>query len=493
MDKNQEFTQESKGLLNYDPIVISRDISRRWLIILVLALIVGMVAYIVTDTFYVPFYQTNTTLVVTTRDSSANVFSNLTSTTALANVFTELVTSSVFRQTILEQTGVENFSGAITASAVPDSNILTMQVRDKDPRTAFIITQVILENHHEVTRNVMGDVALEVLQKPAVPTRPANRTDAQRVMQMAMVITFILGCALIGFLSFSRDAVRSGKEARLKLNCSYLGSIPHEKKYRNLRAKLRRPKTSVLVTDPAVSFRFVEAVRKVCRRVEQKMNGAKALMVVSLLENEGKSTVAVNLALTLAKKYDKVLLIDCDLRKPACAKQLKVKWTGPGVKDVLSGRAAPMDLVITDGRSGLNLLLEKNPVPNCGAMIGSVYMEQLVLWAKENYDFVILDLPPMSAVADAENIMEYADASLLVVRQNAAIARGLNRAVSILQKGKAELLGCVLNNEFTSSVSLGRGYGSSYGHYGHYGRYGKYGHYGRYGSYGAYGNGKSRK
>lgn len=493
MDKKQEFTPEVKGLFTYDPVVILRDIGKRWLIILVLAVIVGMVAFIVTDIFYAPYYQTSTTMVVTSRDSASNVYSNLTSTMALANVYTELVGSSLFRQTILEETGLEDFSGSITASAVPDSNILTMQVTDRDPRTAFLVTQVILENHHEMIQNVMGNVALEVLQKPVVPMYPANRTDAQRVAQLALVASALLGCVLVGYMSFSRDAVRSGKEARIKLNCSYLGSIPHEKKYRTLRAKIRRPKASVLVIDPAVSFRFVESVRKICRRIEQKIDGGKSLMVVSLLENEGKSTVAVNLALVLAKKYEKVLLIDCDLRKPACAKQLKVKWTGPEVKDVLSGKAVPEDLVITDGRSGLNLLLEKTAVRNCGSMIGSVYMEQLVLWAEENYDFVILDLPPMSAVADAECIMEHADASLLVVRQNAAVARGLNRAVATLKKGKAKLLGCVLNNEHTSSMSLGQGYGSGYGRYGHYGHYGKYGRYGRYGSYGAYGSGNSRK
>ena len=490
MEKNQEFTPESKGLLPFDPIVIFRDIGRRWLWILVLALIVSMVAYIVTDLFYAPFYQTNTTLVVTTRDSSATVYSNLASTTALANVFTELVTSSVFRQTILEQTGLEHFSGSITAAAVPDSNILTMQVTDKDPRTAFAVTRAILENHQEMTSNVMGNVVLEVLQKPTVPVRPANRTNSRQVMLLAALAACVLGCCLVGWLSFTRDAVRSSKEARAKLNCHYLGSIPHEQKYRTLRARLRRPKTSVLVTDPAVSFRFVEAVRKVCRRIEQQMNGGKTLMVVSLLENEGKSTVAVNLALVLAKKYSRVLLIDCDLRKPACAKQLHVKWNGPGVKDVLSGKAVPEEQIITDGRSGLDLLLEKSPARNCGELIGSKYMEQLVQWARERYDYVVLDLPPMSAVADAESIMEQADASLLVVRQNAAVAPGLNRAIATLKKGKAKLVGCVLNNVFSTFLSSGRGYGSSYGHYGHYGKYNRYGGYGHYG---AYGTGKSGK
>ena len=491
MDKNQNFTPQEKGFLKYDPVVILRDIAKRWLLILILVVIVAMVTYIITDQFFAPSYRTGTTLVVTSRDSSATVFTNLNATSALANVFTELVSSSVFRQTILEETGLTYFSGKISASVVPDSNILTMYVTDRNPRTAFLVTQAILENHHEVTDRVMGDVALEVLQQPVVPTASYNRKNPEKLMLLAMMITGLGSCALLGAQSYTRDAVRSGKEAREKLVCKHLGSIPHEKKYHSLRAKIRRPKTSILVTDPAVSFRFVEAVRKVCRRIEQQMNGEKSLMVVSLLENEGKSTVAVNLSLVLAKRYNRVLLIDCDLRKPACAKLLGVNWGVHGVADVLNGKVHPEDAVIHDDRSGLHLLLEKNPARNCEELIGSEYMEQLVRWAKTQYDFVVLDLPPMGAVADAESIMEHADASVLVVNQNAALAPALNRCAENLQKGKAKLLGCVLNNVYGSFLSAGRGYGSGYGKYGYYGKYGRYGHYGKYGHYGAYRPGNS--
>ena len=127
----------------------------------------------------------------------------------------------------------------------------------------------------------------------------------------------------------------------------------------------------------------------------------------------------------------------------------------------------------------------KKAVHNSGDLISSAEMKALLAQARQEYDYVILDLPPMAAVSDAEGMMELADASLLVVRQNAAETPAINKAIAALAAGKAKLLGCVLNNVYSSRLTSGQsyGYGNRYG--GRYGRYGHYGHYGHYGRYGA--------
>jgi capsular exopolysaccharide synthesis family protein len=207
------------------------------------------------------------------------------------------------------------------------------------------------------------------------------------------------------------------------------------------------------------------------------MHGDKVLMVTSLMENEGKSTIAGNLALAMAQKYERVLLIDCDLRKPACHAIFKQKNIPYGVRDVLSGRAGADEAIIQDRKSNLYLLLEKRGNVNSGDFVSSGAMAELLDWARNEFDFVVLDLPPMGEVSDAEGMTAFADASLLVVRQNVAHANALNKAVEALDSGKAKLLGCVLNDATTTTLSIGGRYGYGYG----YG-YGKYGHYGNYGA-----------
>ena len=107
-------------------------------------------------------------------------------------------------------------------------------------------------------------------------------------------------------------------------------------------------------------------------------------------------------------------------------------------------------------------------------------MAALIAQAREHYDYVVIDLPPMSAAPDSEAMTELADAALLVVRQNGVTAGDLNRAIEDLQRGKARLLGCVLNNVYATRFFSGEGYGSGQGRYGGYGGYGRYGRYGRY-------------
>ena len=133
-------------------------------------------------------------------------------------------------------------------------------------------------------------------------------------------------------------------------------------------------------------------------------------------------------------------------------------------------------------RTGLFLLLEKHNTSNSGDLLSSENMRTLLNWARTEFDLVVLDLPPMSVVSDSETVTDLADASLLVVRQDTARTPGINKAVAALESGKATLLGCVLNNVYSTFLSSGQGY-----------RYGSYGHYSHYGNYGSYGEKASRK
>ncbi len=462
-------TTES-GILPFDPIVLVQDVLKRWLLVVLVALAVGVGTYIVTDMRYEPQYRTETTLVVTTRGSSASVYSNLDSTTKLASMFTELLNSSILRKTIMQELGMSSFGGSITTSVIPETNLITIHVTASDPWTAFVVAQSIIDHHETLTYRVIDSIILEVLQPPVMPTSAVNSSDPLRQMIRMMAMAAMVTAGLFAAMSFLRDAVRSGKEAWKKLDCYYMGEIPHEKKHKTFSSWIRRRKTSILVTDPLTSFQFVETMRKLRRRVEQHMHGGKILMVTSFLENEGKSTVAVNLALMMGQKYKRVLLIDCDMRKPACHAILEHRQFDYSILDVLRNEASASDALIRYRDTGMYMLLGNKGTAKSGDLIASKEMEELLKWARERFDLIIVDLPPISVAADTECMKELADASLLVVRQNKATAKVLNKAIASLDGGKAKLVGCVLNNVFSTRLTSGQGYG--------YGRYNQYDHYG---------------
>ena len=469
MDKKNEYNI-SGGLLSFDPIVLLQDVTRRWLVILLAVLLVGVGSYIATDSAYVPQYRTSTTFVVTTRGSSTTVYSNLTSTSNVAGLFTELLNSSIMRKTVMEEMGVSSLDAQISTSVIPNTNLITMTVTSKDPRTAFLTAQTLIENHETLTYAIVDGIVMEVLQYPSVPTNPINHANAMGQMKRMGILAGLAAAAGLAVLSFLRDVVRSGSEAQAKLDCDYLGEIPHEKKFKTVFSRFSRRKTSILVDNPVTSFRYVETIRKLRRRVEQHMDGGKVVMVTSLLENEGKSTVAVNLALSMAKKHEKVLLIDCDLRKPACHAILDQKKFGAGIKEVLQGKANLTEAVTQYKRTNMDILFGRKGDKNVGDLITSQRMEHILNWARERYDYVILDLPPMAAASDAEGMTGLADACILVVRQNMAAAPALNKAIAALESQRAKLLGCVVNNVYTSRLSSGGGYGNyKHNYYGSYG------------------------
>ncbi len=486
MDTTQELQPYQKELLLFDPIVILRDVLRRWALILSAAIIVGIAAFVISDSGYRPVYRSNATLLVTSRSSYATVYDNVNSASELATVFSKVMNSSVLREKVLEQAKLESFNGRISANVISNTNLMTLQVQGGDPRSVFLVMEAILENHEMITYSVMGDVVIEVLQAPKVPVAPSNTANPQKAMKLAMVVTAAGLCALFALLSYRRDTVRSRKEATKKLNCWCLGEILHERKCKTPKDYFRRKKQSILITRPETGFHYVTAINKLTHRIIKLLKGRKVILVTSVMEDEGKSTVVTNIALRLAKKHNRVLLIDCDLRRPSVQKVLELDRAKRTVNDVLSGKCTLQEAVTKERLYGLHVLPAAKFSPReAEKFIHSQAMRQMLLQARGLYDYVLIDLPPMGVASDTECIMDLADASVLVVRQNISRAPAINRAIATLQTGKAELLGCVLNNVHVTYLTTGEGYEAGYGRYGRYGRYGHYGKYGRYNRYAA--------
>ena len=462
--------QNESGPLLFNPMIVVQDVLKRWMIILLAALMVGVGSYIYTDRSYTPSYTATTTYVVTSRGNSASVYSSLNATSELAELFEKLLNSSLMRKTIVAELDNTPFTGKISAAVIAETNLITVTVTGSDPRMVFLVSETIIDHHEDLTALVLDSTALEVLRAPTIPMSPSNRANSMEKMKHNAVIAAAAAAAILGALSFFSKTIRSEEEAVQRLSCNCLGELPHEKKHKTIISRIFRRKSGILISNPATSFRYVENIRKLRRRVERHMHERKVLMVTSLLENEGKSTVAANLALALSQKHGKVLLIDCDLRKPACHTIMDMKETAVQLSDVISGKLSLEEAVVCDKKSDLRLLLQKQAIHNSSDLITSARMRAMLADARQAYDYVVLDLPPMGAVSDAESMMELADASLLVIRQNVAAVPALNKAVSVLADGSSKLLGCVVNNVWSSSLLSDQAQGYSYNY-----RYRRYG------------------
>lgn len=228
-----------------------------------------------------------------------------------------------------------------------------------------------------------------------------------------------------------------------------------------------KAKTSILITNPTTGFAFVETFKRLRTRVDYllRRTQGKTVMVTSLLEDEGKSTVAVNLALAMARRHKNVLLIDLDLKKPALYKLLDCQQTSfVPLETYLRSDAPVKKLLREDKARGIYTIFSRKGTGSAAELLGSDRLRGLLAQMRERMDIIIVDTPPMSAGGDAECIADLMDAAILVVRQDQAPVRTLNDCIDVLRRSNAEVLGCVFNNAYAASIGDRQSYGYGYGH-----------------------------
>ena len=233
--------------------------------------------------------------------------------------------------------------------------------------------------------------------------------------------------------------------------------------------------------NPVLSFGYIESVRMMATRIHQEMDrkGYKTVMLTSVSENEGKSTVAANLSLALVQEGYSVALLDCDFRKPSQYKLFELKQKQYEITDFgdmlrgdkpfqLYNAGREKKLQVAFSVKSHNHMLDHKAV-DCLSGI----LEEL----KEKMDYIIIDSSPLGLVAEGEVLANLTETSVLVVQQDVMEAKYINDMVDQLNRTKSELLGCVYNNVRSGIVNRF----ASYGHYGY--RYG-YGYGHRYYGYG---------
>ena len=169
----------------------------------------------------------------------------------------------------------------------------------------------------------------------------------------------------------------------------------------------------------------------------------RVIVVTSSEPGEGKSTTSGNLALSMAQGDKRVILIDCDLRKPSLHKKIKLSYL-VGLSDVIIGKA---DLVTAVHKYNKNLVIltsGKIP-PNPAEMLSSKAMGNLLETLKQNFDYIILDTPPVQAVTDSQILSTKADGTILVVRAERTKKDSVQNAINLLKKVNANIIGTVLN------------------------------------------------
>lgn len=455
--------------------IVIKDLLRNIIFILMAAAAGALVMGSVMDLRYKPEYTSSATLAVMARGGSGNSYSNLSTASSMADVLSAVFQSSIMKTEIVKVAGEEAEKARISASLISETNLIVLEVTSDNPEMTYSVIQTVLENYHSVSDYVFSNAVIEVIANPSIPMWPSNIVNTKKYKMEGAAAGGLAAAMLFILCTLFRRTVKCVNESNRKVEGKCIGIVGHGIKNRTLRTRLRNVNKGLLITNPMTGFGFVEEFHQLAVQVNYQMskNGQKVLLVNSVAENEGKTTVAANLALALAKRNKKVVLMDLDLRKPAQYKLFDLyEFEEDGLLDYLNGKPKDKNLFRQDEKNHLLQVLNKEAVENSVGLIENGRLEKLLKDSRELVDFVILDASPFSVGTDAQRINELCDASLLVVRQDMVQIPDINDAIEMLQEGKSEFLGYILN-DFDHRPGGGYGYGYCYGRYGHYKNYDK--------------------
>lgn len=451
-----------------DPATLIGDLRNNWLVILLGTITAAMLAFVIAGITYTPEYTATATYVVSA-GPNASTWNNMTYGNDAAKTFQSVIESKAMKKVVMEQIGREDLDAAIHTELPQDTNMLTLKVTDQTPQGAIDLIRKLMDSYDDISY-VLGNATIDVLAEPQMPLEPDNELNRGAAAAVGAAAGLALMVLIIGFISCYRDTLRRESDIETKLDTKSMGAIPFEKREKTLRDYFVKKKSAPLINNPLTGFSFVEAYKRFAVKVDYQMakEDKKILVVTSVAENEGKSTVAANLAIALAEQSKKVLLIDGDLRHPS---QFLIFERTPKEDEEFGAflKGAQIETMMKkSGIPNLFFAFSKNAISDSTEILRSKRLTDFLKQCRNYMDYVIIDSAPAGLIGDSEILAEYADAVLFVSRQNLVTAEDINDVMDGFREHHSDVLGVVLNHVKSFSGAQENGRSGEYGSYGNY-------------------------
>ena len=468
-------SEESGMQLDLSSVI--RDLLKSWWLIIFFGITTACLFGSYKNLTYQPLYQTKSTFFVGKNGVNTSFASrNYSFASSLTDNMTTIIHSDILSTKICERLGRNSLDAAIEVSTVPSTNLMSVSVTASNPKEAYDILNNAIEIGLDICRQMDDQIMVMTLAAPVIPMEPFNPLSVYKSMLKMGLLGAVLMGALVVLLSYFRDTLKNEKDFRHKVDAHLLGTIYHENRNKTIHSLLNRKFFSMAITNPSLSFGFTETNRMLATNIylEMQKKNAKSLFITSVTENEGKSTVAANIAIAMAEEGHKVCLVDCDFRKPAQYKIFEVDTTDLKKNDLVH-------MIQNDTKIRLRSI---DNIPNLFTLFTIQSQNQLLnpssrdrlsrLLQRLNtmMDVVIVDSAPWGLVADGLTIASLTDTSILVVEQDNVDIQSVNDTLDQIRDTENKMLGCIFNNVYSTVSGRGHyGYGSYYGYGNYYGKY----------------------
>lgn len=192
-------------------------------------------------------------------------------------------------------------------------------------------------------------------------------------------------------------------------------------------------------------YRLTEGLNQLKTNLAFCGKDIKVITITSSVQNEGKSSVAFDLSKTMAEGGKKILMVDADLRKSVLAAKYHIQGIDKGLSHYLTGQAEIEDIIYETETEGFYLSVAGPLSPDPTSLLDFDQFQKFIDKVREDYDYVIIDAPPLGVVIDAAIIGKYCDGAVLVIEQGVIKRKVVQDVIKQLKRGKVRILGAVLN------------------------------------------------
>ena len=462
--------------------LFSALLNKMWLIVAV-AVVMAVVTFLGTYFFVTPQYQSSAMFYVNNSsfsmgDASFSITSSdITASKSLVKSYIVILKTQQTMDDIIDYTGIDRTNGEllqmISAESVDNTEIFKVVIESSDPVEAKKIADAISYILPKRISSIIEGTSAKVVDMPRVPVSPSSPSYTTNAI-IGFLVGLTLTVSVIVLMEIFDVTIRSEDDIAQNSEHPILASVPDMNAsskggyYYGYGSK-RGEKTGLSGKQPVlvgkgINFAATEAYNLLRTKLQFSFAGdnrCRVIAVSSAMSGEGKSLSAVNLAYSMSQLGKKVLLIDCDMRRPSLSTKLPVKKT-PGLSNYLSGLCALDAIFQPCGMPGEEDAFQvvsagRNP-PNPIELLSSEKMSKMLNNLRNAYDYIILDMPPVGEVSDALAVAKDTDGVLLVVRQNYCNRVLLNETIRQFEFMEAKILGVVCN----CSTKSGGGYSKKY-------------------------------
>lgn len=472
--------------------VVQAVMKKLWVVIAV-TLLCGVLAFAGTKQFITPKYQSKAMFYVNNNnfslgDASLSVSTgDISASRNLVNTYIVVLNARSTLVDVMDYADVDysysDIKKMITANAVDETEIFEVVVTSPDAREADRIADAITYILPKKISTIIDGTSAKIVDTAIVASRPSSPNVPMNTI-IGALLGLIASVGVIALVEIFDTTIRTEEDIEMVSRYPVLASVRDmtaEGKsgsygsYYDTPGKKKKKKRSRRETDESlfigenIGFTASEAFKMLRTKVQFSFADEKDCYVVgvsSAMAGEGKSITAANLAYSMAQLNKKVLLVDCDMRKPSVFSKLKLK-AAPGISNYLTRQSVYEEILqeFSDrkNRAVFSVITAGNQPPNPVELLSSSRMKRALDKFKEDgYEYIILDLPPIGEVTDALAASRHTDGMLIVSRMNYGNRNMLADALKQFDFVGTKILGIVATCTTDASKGYGKGYSKSY-------------------------------